>query len=102
MQGRGTAHFHSALHVQNAPKLDVDPDESFTSFADKFIKCTLPDDDSEIFSLVNTRQRHHHTRTCKKNVSVICRFGFPRPPSNKTGNHLKYENYLIFILSEIE
>ena len=87
MQGRGTAHFHAALHVKNAPVLDKDSDKAFTSFADKYISCSLPDEnaESELFNLVISRQRHHHTRTCKKKKGVKCRFSYPRPPSTHTG-----------------
>lgn len=68
MQGRGTAHFHAAVHVKGAPQLNVDPDEEFVAFADKFVKCVLPDkdEDYELYQLVLTRQIHHHTRTCTK------------------------------------
>jgi hypothetical protein len=86
MQGRGTAHFHAAVHVHGAPKLDIDSDSSFTAFADKYIKCELPNEDSdpELHNLVSTRQCHHHTRTCKKNKQTSCRFGYPKCPSEHT------------------
>lgn len=68
MQGRGTAHFHAAIHVKDAPKLDIDSDSIFVAFADKYIKCELPDKDIDptLHELVLARQCHHHTRTCKK------------------------------------
>ena len=42
MQGRGTEHFHSAVHVKDAPKLDVDSDDTCASFADIHISCHIP------------------------------------------------------------
>lgn len=95
MQGRGTAHFHAAVHVKGAPQLNVDPDEEFVAFADKFVKCVLPDkdEDYELYQLVLTRQIHHHTRTCKKKQIVTCRFHYPRPPSPQTGNIYKTSPY---------
>lgn len=95
MQGRGTAHFHAAVHVKGAPQLNVDPDEEFVAFADKFVKCVLPDkdEDYELYQLVLTRQIHHHTRTCTKKQIVTCRFHYPRPPSPQTGKIYKTSPY---------
>ena len=78
MQGRGTAHFHSAIHVKDAPILDINPDSAFTAFAYKYIKCQLPD--PELYELVSSRQCHHHTRTCKKTSSVFVDFVFQNVP----------------------
>lgn len=95
MQGRGTAHFHAAVHVKGAPQLNVDPDEEFVAFADKFVKCVLPDkdEDYELYQLVLTRQIHHHTRTCTKKKIVTCRFHYPRTPSPQTGKIYKTSPY---------
>ncbi len=86
MQGRGTAHYHSALHVKNAPKLDQASDEEFAAFAHKYISCTIPDPVAEpkLYELVTKRQRHYHKNTCKKNKIEDCRFGYPKPPCSKT------------------
>ena len=72
MQGRGTAHFHSAIHVKDAPKLDINPYSAFTAFADKYIKCQLSDKDTdpELYEVVSSRQCYHHTRTCKKKQAL--------------------------------
>ena len=86
MQGRGTAHFHAAVHIQGAPILDKDSDQSFAEFADKHISCCLPDKDlePELFKLVQSRQTHHHTRSCKRRKDSCCRYSFPKPPSDTT------------------
>ncbi len=86
MQGRGTAHFHSAVHVKGAPKLDEASDEEFAAFADKYISCSIPDpeDDPELHTLVLTRQWHYHKNTCKKNKTKECRFCYPKAPCPKT------------------
>ena len=83
MQGRGTEHFHAAIHVKDAPKLDEQTDEQCITFIDKYISCQIPnkEEDEELFQLVKTRQVHHHTKTCKKNKNKSCRFGYPRSPS---------------------
>ena len=85
MQGRGTEHFHCAIHVKDAPQLDTDSDEKCIQFIDKYITCHMPDQekDRELYNLVQ-RQVHHHTRSCKKNKQKMCRFGYPRPPSPQT------------------
>ncbi|KAK3100749.1 hypothetical protein FSP39_024640 [Pinctada imbricata] len=85
MQSRGTAHFHSAVHVQNAPKLDKDTDQDVIKFVDKYISCSIPPEDNSVLShLVTSRQMHHHTRTCTKKKGVKCRFHYPKPPSSST------------------
>ena len=86
MQGRGTEHFHAAVHVKDAPKIDIESDEKCIAFINKYISCTIPDrdEDVELYDLVVSRQIHHHTRTCKKNKNKSCRFGYPRPPSPET------------------
>ncbi|XP_048238649.1 uncharacterized protein LOC124112461 [Haliotis rufescens] len=63
MQGRGTAHWHAAVHVKDAPRLDVQSDEEVASFIDKHICCSLPNGtvDPELHELVKSRQTHHHT-----------------------------------------
>lgn len=85
MQGRGTQHFHCAIHVKDAPKLDTNSDEECIKFIDTYITCEIPDpeEDQELYSLVQ-RQCHHHTRTCKKNKNKTCRFSYPKAPSPET------------------
>ena len=86
MQGRGTEHFHAAVHVKEAPRIDTESDEQCIAFIDRYISCAIPDpqEDEELYNLVVSRQIHHHTRTCKKNKNKSCRFGYPRPPSPET------------------
>ena len=86
MQGRGTEHFHSEVHVKDAPKLDIDSDNACIAFINRYISCNIPDksEDNELHNLVISRQIHHHTRTCKKNKTKDCRFGYPRMPSPVT------------------
>lgn len=83
MQSRGTAHFHSAVHVKDAPIVDKDPDDDVVAFIDKYISDTVPqiEDDENLRNLVLSRQIHHRTRTCKKKTGLECRFHFPKPLS---------------------
>ena len=84
MQSRGTAHFHPAVHVKNAPEIDKSTDEEVIAFVDQHISCSLPENDESLKNLVASRQVHHHTRTCKKKKGINCRFHFPKPPSSTT------------------
>ncbi len=86
MQGRGTAHFHAAIHVKDAPKLGEVSDEEFAAFADKYITCSIPDpvSDPVLHDLVLKRQRHYHKNTCKNHKDKDCRFGYPKAPCPKT------------------
>ena len=67
-QGRGIEHLHAALHIVDAPKIDVDEDDVVTHFTDKYITCALPDKNEypELHKTVKTVQTHHHTTTCTK------------------------------------
>ena len=84
MQSRGTAHFHSAVHVKNAPEIYKSPDEEVIAFVDQHISCSLPEDDESLKNLVASRRVHHHTRTCKKKKGINCRFHYTKPPSSTT------------------
>ena len=86
MQARGTEHFHSAVHVKDAPRIGKDTDTDVIKFIDKNISCQIPDIliDKTLNELVISRQTHHHTKTCTKKVNLPCRFHFKRPPSQET------------------
>ena len=54
-----------------------------TDFIDKYQSCQIDPDDEELFELVEQRQTHVHSASCRKSLSV-CRFYFPHAPSQKT------------------
>ena len=41
-QDRGNEHLHAAIHVVDAPKIDVDDDEKVIEFIDRYIPCSIP------------------------------------------------------------
>jgi hypothetical protein len=84
IQSRGTAHFHSAVHVKEAPIIDKNSDEGIISFVDKYVRGVVPNDDEQLRDLVVSRQMHHHARTCRKKKGLECRFHFPKHPSQAT------------------
>ncbi|KAJ8316598.1 hypothetical protein KUTeg_005849 [Tegillarca granosa] len=64
MQGRGTKHFHAAVHVKGAPQIDKDSDDAVIQFIDSYISCSIPDKDKDpvLYELVTSRHIHRHTR----------------------------------------
>ena len=86
-QQRGSPHMHCLFWVQNAPKLSDDGCEAVCDFIDQYVTCKLPfkSDDPELNEIVSSVQQHskNHSKSCKKK-GTMCRFNFPRPPSEKT------------------
>ena len=62
--------------------LDEEHEETIIKFADKFITCTLKDPTTR--DIVQEVNIHHHTRSCRKHNCPVCRFLFPRFPTNET------------------
>jgi hypothetical protein len=69
-QQRGSPHIHMLIWLENSPVFGVDKDEDVVNFIDQIITCTRPDNDIELFDLVN-RQTHRHSHTCRKNSKKI-------------------------------
>ena len=86
-QQRGSPHMHCLFWVKNAPKLSDDGCDAVCDFIDQYVTCKLPSkaDDSELYEIVSSVQQHskNHSKSCKKK-GTLCRFNFPRPPSEKT------------------
>ena len=85
-QGRGAEHPHASIHLVGAPKIDENEDSEVEEFIDKYITCSLLDENeyAELNGLVKSVQTHRHTSTCRKKKGVTCRFNAPWPPSEKT------------------
>ena len=41
-QGRGSQHIHSAVHIKDAPRFDVNTDDEIVQFIDRHIPCAIP------------------------------------------------------------
>ena len=76
-QQRGSPHIHMIVWIENAPKFNVNTNAEITAFVDEFLQCCV--DDQEMKHLTDI-QIHKHSRTCRKKVDKICRFGYPLPP----------------------
>ena len=71
-QDRGNEHLHAAIHVVDAPKIDVDDDDKVTEIIDKYITCSIPNESMypDLNKLVKSVQTHKHRKTCEKTKSA--------------------------------
>ena len=85
-QSRGSAHGHSLIWLEGAPKYEQENSDSrrkCEEFIDKFMTCSAADESlRHLFNL----QYHKHSRTCRrmKEDVNICRFGIPVYPMPRT------------------
>lgn len=84
IQQRSFPYAHCILWTDDAPKLSA-ATEDIVQFIDKYITCSIPreEDNPELYSLVSTVQKHHHTATCRKK-GTESRFLYPKLPSSCT------------------
>ena len=103
-QQRGSPHMHCLFWVKDAPKLSEDDPSAVCDFIDQYVTCKLPSksDDLELHDIVSSVQLHskNHSKSCKKKGNV-CRFNFPRPPSQQTFISTKRETELQEQISDI-
>ena len=81
-QQRGSPHAHAILWVEGAPQPDAQS-QVICDFVDKYVQASIPKSDQTLKTLVTELQRHCHSASCRKKGS-LCRFNFPRPPTDKT------------------
>ncbi|KAK3099796.1 hypothetical protein FSP39_009735 [Pinctada imbricata] len=82
-QQRGSPHIHMMVWCKDSPTFGKDSDEEVCEFIDKFITCNSITDKTNLTELIGL-QNHRHSHTCKKKREKVCRFGFPKPPLEKT------------------
>ncbi|KAE8296893.1 hypothetical protein D5F01_LYC03504 [Larimichthys crocea] len=87
-QARGSPHIHLLVWIKDAPEFeDLQDDSIVIKFIDQYITCQMPDPnaDPELHKIVSEVQVHsrNHSKSCKKG-NVMCRFGFPKLPMDKT------------------
>ena len=75
-QHRGAPHAHCLLWTSNAIKLTSTTKDLYADFISKHIQAFSPEasEDEELFHLVDTYQRHSHSRTRRKYKNFPCRF----------------------------
>ena len=79
---RGAIHVHWFAYVKDAPVYGEVPNSETAEFYDKIISCSLdvPEDHKEYIQY----QIHWHSKSCRVGKTRSCRFGFPKPPMDKT------------------
>ncbi|XP_061175632.1 uncharacterized protein LOC133184560 [Saccostrea echinata] len=86
-QQRGSPHTHCLFWIDGAPKFEQDSETDVVKFIDRYITCEIPDaiENPEMHDIVMAVQQHskNHSKSCKKK-GTVCRFNFPRPPSERT------------------
>ncbi|XP_062589569.1 uncharacterized protein LOC134251199, partial [Saccostrea cucullata] len=86
-QQRGSPHTHCLFWIEGAPKFGENSDSEVVEFIDRYVTCEVPDEqeDQELHDIVMSVQQHskNHSKSCKKK-GTVCRFNFPRPPSQRT------------------
>ena len=63
-QARGSPHAHTLIWIKDASKLGYADEADVKAFIDKYILCSLPDNDQELQDLVEGLQIHRHSPTC--------------------------------------
>ena len=69
-QARGSPHAHTLIWIKDAPKLGYADEADVKAFIDKYISCSLPDDDHELRALVEGLQIHRHSPACRQKGSL--------------------------------
>ncbi|XP_061186975.1 uncharacterized protein LOC133195120 [Saccostrea echinata] len=69
--------------TSDAPKHKENSNEEIEAYVDKYVTCSLQENNPQMEQLVEL-QVHKHSKTCKKGGRSVCRFGFPLPPLPKT------------------
>lgn len=80
-QQRGSPHIHMIVWIKNSPKYNFNTNADITAYVDQYLQCTVDDPDT---GHLTDLQIHKHSRTCRKKVDKICRFGYPLPPLPST------------------
>ena len=78
-QARGSPRAHCVIWIKDAPRYGVGDNKDVYEFIDKYITCSIPEEDGKLKDLVLLLQQHRHSSYCKRNN--VCRFAFPHPPS---------------------
>ena len=85
-QMRGSPRLHALIWTEDCPKLTSETKEAYIEYIDKHVQAYLPnkEDDPELHDVVNFYQKHTHSKTCKKNKKIKCRFNFGQFFTNRT------------------
>lgn len=75
---RGSPHLHALIWTSDCPKLTHDTKQDYVEYIDKHVQAYLPDKDtdSELYELMKKYQTHSHSKSCRKDKNIACRFNF--------------------------
>ena len=76
-QARGSPHAYTLQWVKDAPKLGYSNEKEVQEFIDRYITCSIPENDDTLNDLVQSLQIHNHSATCRQKGK--CRFKPPSP-----------------------
>ena len=87
-QVRGLPHLHGVFWIKESTIEDYKKDSEFDeeeigTLIDQWISCSLNTDNEDLNKRVREVNVHKHTKTCQRG-SNLCRFSFPKLPSDKT------------------
>jgi len=78
IQSAGSLHVHMLVWLEDAPKLEIDPDSS-NAWINSLISCDVSEE-----GIIH--QTHKHTKCCQRRTKdgLVCRFHIPYPPMKET------------------
>ena len=67
---------------RNGTRLESDEEMAVINFIDQFTTVSLNEDEvgKEVVRIVKQVNIHGHTKTCRKIIELLCRFGYPKFP----------------------
>ena len=84
-QMRGSPHAHCLIWTTDGPDMSSATKAEIEMYFGSKITGQLPPVDDKLHAVVDRVQRHTHSVACRKgNSANVCRFSFPRPPSDRT------------------
>ncbi|VDI82039.1 Hypothetical predicted protein [Mytilus galloprovincialis] len=86
-QQRGSPHIHILIWIENAPVYESDSNEDVVAFIDKYVSCSLLENDT---SLVNL-QVHKHSKNMQKKRSPNLSFWFSPSTYESNSNFRAFE-----------
>lgn len=75
---RGSPHLHALIWTSDCPELSHESKDDCIQFVDHHVQAYLPDIETDpgLYELVETYQKHSHSKTCRKYKNIACRFNF--------------------------
>ena len=85
-QNRCVTHFPCLFWIESAPIIGENTENEISDFIQRYVTCSLPKKNEELFELMDTVQRHYCNHYCTKTFygcsnscrTKYCRFKFPR------------------------